>query len=170
MTGVTMKIEAGPATEALERLQEAFADATPIMNAIGVGLRENVHTRFEDEKAPDGSSWVALNPDYKSDKRGPGILRESGIRGGLMASIAIAATSRNVEVGTNRVYGAIHQFGGTITPKNPGGLLVFTIGGTKIAVPEVAIPARPYLGIGPEDEETILDVVEGALDRATGDA
>lgn len=169
MTGVTMTVEGAEATAALERLQEAFADATPIMNALGVGLRENVHTRFEEEKAPDGSSWVALNPTYKADKRGPGILRESGIRGGLMGSIAIAPTSRSVEVGTNKVHGLIHQEGGTITPKN-GDRLVFTIGGETIFATEVTIPARPYLGIGPEDEDTILDVIEGALDRATGDA
>lgn len=169
MTGVTMKVEAGPASEALQRLEATVADATPVMKAIGTGLRDNVFGRFLEEKAPDGSSWVALNPNYKADKRGPGILRESHIRGGLMGSFGVQETSRSVEVGTNKPYALIHQVGGTITPKN-GDRLVFTIGGETIFATEVTIPARPYLGIGPEDEDTILDVIEGALDRATGDA
>ena len=60
----------------------------------------------------------------------------------------------------------IHQFGGTITAKNPKGLFFFT--GDGAARPKsVTLPARPYLGISSEDEEATLDVIEGAIKRAS---
>lgn len=164
---IDVRFDTGPAAEALGRLADAFEDATPIMRAIGVGLRENVHTRFEEERGPDGRAWAPVRRDYAAEKRGPGILREAGIRGGLMGSITFEADRRSVEVGTNKVYARVHQLGGTIVPKT-GSHLVFTIGGRTVFAKSVTIPARPYLGIGPEDEETIMDVIEGALDRASG--
>lgn len=169
MTGVSIevRVDTGPAAEALARLADAVDDATPIMRALGVGLRENVFQRFEREVGPDGRAWAALSPDYAREKRGPGKLREAGIRGGLMGSITFSASRRSLELGTNKVYGLIHQVGGIIAPKN-GPRLVFTMGGRPVFARSVTIPARPYLGIGPGDEETILDVVTGALDRAAG--
>jgi hypothetical protein len=37
-----------------------------------------------------------------------------------------------VQIGTNKVYGAIHQFGGTIRPKNLRGLLFFGTPGSQV--------------------------------------
>lgn len=169
MTGVVIetRIDATAAAEAFDRLARVVRDPEPILRAIGVGLVQVTQDRFESATAPDGSSWAALNPLYAATKRGPGILRESAMRGGLMASITFETSSDAVQVGTNKVYAAIHQFGGTIKPKS-GDALVFRIGGQLVFARSVTIPARPFLGIGPADEEMILDVVEDALDRAAG--
>lgn len=144
---------------AFGRLERAIADPTPVMRAIGTGLVASTQDRMDAGQDPNGAAWAALNPLYAAAKRGPGILRESGMRGGLQGSITQRAARDQVEVGTNKIYGAIHQFGGVIRAK---------AGGRLIRTPSVTIPARPYLGISAEDGVMILDVVEGALDRALG--
>lgn len=166
MTGVIIetRIDATKAAKAFEQLGRVISEPEPVLRAIGTGLVQVTQDRFESGTAPDGSSWAALNPLYAATKRGPGILRESGMRGGLMASITFETSGDAVQVGTNKVYGAIHQLGGTIKPKS-GDALVFRIGGQLAFAKSVTIPARPYLGIGPADEEMILDVVEDAFDR-----
>ena len=51
-----------------------------------------------------------------------------------------------VEVGTNVEYAAIHQFGGDEVGIN--------------------IPARPYLGLSPDNEADLLSVVEDFIEEA----
>lgn len=169
MTGVRVetKIDATAAAGAFARLAETVANPEPVLRAIGTGGVSVTQTRFQEGVDPEGNAWAALNPAYATGKRGPGILRESGIRGGLMGSITFRTTSDSVAWGSNKVYALIHQVGGTIMPKR-GSRLFFTIGGMTVAAKSVTIQARPYLGVGPREEEMMLDVVEGALDRAGG--
>ncbi|MFG1466572.1 phage virion morphogenesis protein [Xanthobacter sp. DSM 24535] len=167
MSGVTLEttIDAGDALRAFRALQAVMSNTTPVMRAIGVGLREGTHTRFQTATDPDGNPWAALNPDYAALKRGPGILRESAMRGGLMGSITFRATHNTVEEGTNQIYGAVHQFGATITPKNASHL-VFRLASGVVMADSVTIPARPYLGISAEDEVMIVETLIDAADRA----
>lgn len=160
-------IDTTEAQAAFRRLERAVADTTPTMRAIGTGLQSNTHDRMDAGQGPDGAGWPALNPTYAAGKRGPGILRESGMRGGLQGSITYRASRSEVEVGTNKIYGAIHQFGGTIKAKGSS-KLAFKMGGRFIRTESVTIPARPYLGISSDDQVMILDVIEGALARALG--
>lgn len=51
-----------------------------------------------------------------------------------------------MEVGTNVEYAAIHQFGGDEVGIN--------------------IPARPYLGLSPDNEADLLGVVEDFIEQA----
>lgn len=60
--------------------------------------------------------------------------------------------------GTNVVYGAIHQFGGTIKPVRGNALNV----GGRLAK-QVVIPARPWLGISAQDKLLLVDVVREHL-------
>ncbi|MCX5497318.1 phage virion morphogenesis protein [Kaistia dalseonensis] len=167
MTGVSLSttIDDREARRAFGALQRLMADTTPIMAAIGTGLVRNVHDRFMDADDPDGNAWAPLNPGYAAIKRGPGILRASGMRGGLMGSITQKANRDSVEVGSNKIYAAVHQLGATIEAKNATHLR-FEMAGGLVAVKSVTIPARPYLGIGPADERTINETLVDALDRA----
>ncbi len=70
-----------------------------------------------------------------------------------------------IAVGSNRVYAAIHQFGGTIVPKTAAAL-VFRLGSRVVRAKSVTIPQRPYLGFGPKDQRAVLDVVSNELARA----
>ena len=171
MTGATLTItiDDRQARRAFAALQKLMADTTPVMRAIGVGLRRNVHDRFMDAADPDGKPWVALNPGYAAIKRGPGILRGAGVAGGLMGSITSRPSQDSVEVGTNKIYAAPHQFGATIVPKNATHLR-FEIAGGPVAAKSVTIPARPFLGVGPLDEQTITETVVDTLDRVQAKA
>lgn len=71
-------------------------------------------------------------------------------RGRLVRSIRRKALPEGVAVGTNLIYGAIHQFGG------PAGR------GKK-----VQIPARPYLGVSDEDLSDIKDCLEDFIRERT---
>lgn len=166
---LTVTMHVGPVQNTFQRLATAVADTTPVMRAIGTGLVASTHDRFGDAVDPDGAPWTALNPAYAAGKRGPGILRESAMRGGLMGSITYRAGRDRVTVGSNKIYGAIHQFGGTIRAKGSG-RLAFRIGGRFVRPASVAIPARPFLGVGAEDRTMIVEVVTSGLARALGSA
>ena len=70
-------------------------------------------------------------------------------------------------VGSNLPYARIHQKGGTIKPKKAKKLVFKGRGGKKVAVDEVTIPARPYLGVSADDmkevRETISDFLAGTF-------
>ena len=149
----------------LRRVERYATNATPLLRAVGLGLVRTTRARFRSATDPDGRPWHPLNPDYAADKRGPGILRESGMRGGLMGSITSQASGRQVIVGSNKVYAAVHQFGATIKPKGAKALM-FRIGGRFVMARSVTIPARPYLGFGPKDREVALRVVGVLIERA----
>jgi len=150
-----------------------------ILRAIGVGLARNVRERFDQGVDPDGRPWAALHPLYAPLKRGPGILRESAMRGGLQGSISSDVRGRAVVVGSNKIYAAVHQFGATIRPRNAPALVFRLATGQMVktkrgARPEsalvfaqsVTIPARPYLGLSARDADTIREVVFDGLSRA----
>ena len=150
----------------LRAFANRIENAGPLMRQIGAILVKNTHIRFRRAQAPDGSGWAALNPAYAASKRGPGILRERGMRGGLMGSIHADTGDDYALVSPDgRVYAAIHQFGGKITPKNAN-RLVFQLGNRLAFARSVTIPARPYLGISAEDERDIREAAMVFLRRA----
>lgn len=159
---ITVTIEDARVRRAFARLARTMENTRPVMERIGTGLVASVERRFVSQTDPDGNAWAALNPGYASDKRNSRILTESGrLRGSINKNVG----SDQVRVGTNTPYAAIHQFGGTITPKSASHLM-FRIGGGFAKVTSVTLPARPYLGISEEDHRMIGEVVEGFVARA----
>ncbi len=162
---ITAHLDATQAQQQLQRAAAAWGNPVPILRVIGAGLARNTRNRFDLGTDPDGHPWEALNPAYEAGKTGPGILRESGMRGGLQGSITFDVAGRELAVGSNKIYAAVHQFGAVIKPRN-GPHLVFRLAGALVKARQVTIPARPYLGIGDADEETVLEVAEAFLARA----
>ncbi|SIP95980.1 phage virion morphogenesis protein [Bosea sp. TND4EK4] len=169
MSGIQLitRMDVSQAQSVFQRLSRAVSDTAPIMRAIGTGLVTSTQDRMDEGVGPDGATWAPLNPVYAAGKKGPGILRERAMRGGLQSSITYRARNDQVAVGSNKIYAAIHQQGGVIRPKGSG-RLVFRLGNRIVHARSVTIPARPYLGISNEDREMIIDVLKGALDRAIG--
>ncbi len=157
MTGAKITIESKPAIDAVARIIAAAGNSGAVLKNIGEQLRESAIERIKNEVTPEGTPFAPLNPLYAQTKRGPGILR--GQSGSLAQIVYQLAGDDEVEVGSNMVYAAIHQFGGTIKPKN-GAALVFSMGGRTIHAKSVAVPARPFLGISKQDEAEILAIVE----------
>lgn len=149
MAGVSFTIAAPelPGIEAkLGALLARSSDLSPLMDRIGMAMETTTAERFEDGVAPDGTTW----------KKGRKPTGKTLIKDGLLKnSITHRASADRVEIGTNKVYARIHQFGGTIRGKN-GGKLTFKLPGLGfISVDQVIIPARPFLGVSSEDETEI---------------
>ncbi|WP_026379371.1 phage virion morphogenesis protein [Afifella pfennigii] len=158
---ITAEIRSERVERAFTRLVGVMDNTTPVMAAIGTGLVGSTHRRFVSQTAPGGEAWAPLLPDYAAVKRGSRILTASGR---LRDSINSRPSRDEVRVGTNTIYAAVHQFGGTIKPKKASHL-VFRLASGLVLAKSVTIPARPFLGIDGEDEEMIADTVFGFLER-----
>jgi len=122
-------------------LQSKLADTSQAMSEIAEVMLIGVHDRFDSETAPDGGRWKAHSAATVARRGGRAtILRE---RGRLIGSIHPASDRTSARVGTNLVYGAIHQFGGRTGRGHAA-----------------AIPARPYLGFSAEDMDRIGETLE----------
>ncbi len=127
----------------LRRLEAAGADLTPALEDIGEALLLSTEQRFSDQVDPDGRPWKPLSPKYRRRKKHPKILTETtNLRGRIVWQLVPGG----VEVGTDVVYAAIHQFGGRA--------------GRGLAA---EIPARPYLGISAQDRSDILNILRSHL-------
>lgn len=146
----------------LEAMMLTPAHSLGLMKVLGQALVRTVQDRFASETDPWGRPWAPLLPAYAQFKRNPNILQEAGARGGLLGSIHYQAGLRQVVVGTDKVYGAIHQFGGTIRPKGAKALR-FRLGARLVYAKSVFVPARPYLGFGPKDIAAVEEAATAFL-------
>jgi phage virion morphogenesis protein len=130
------------ALAALARLGGSSLDR--ISYDVGEFLEVSARARISDTKtAPDGTPWAPWSEAYDETRNHS---QHSLLvnRNDLFDSIQNDTSGDTIRVGTNLVYGAIHQFGS--------------------AGAEGGIPARPYLGLSREDEREITDLVIGRLE------
>lgn len=155
--------DARRAEELLGRLADKAEDISGALGHIGEGLLNNTHDRFGSQTEPQGKPWAPLSGLTVALRGGSGpILRVSGR---LYDSINYQVSGNILRIGPNAPpYDAIHQFGGRITPKKGKALKVPGPGGGILSLKAVTIPARPYIGFGPKDEETTRDAVEEWLE------
>lgn len=129
---------------ALQRLASALGPGLgTAMREIGEEMVLATQKRFRTQAGPDGIAWAPLSPGYAASarkRRSPEILV---LRGYLQGLIRYDADSDSVSWGTDRVYGATHQFGRA----------------------EKNIPARPFLGLSESDKRTILEIIADHLER-----
>lgn len=82
-----------------------------------------------------------------------------------VGEVSISRDKAEIPVGTNVVYAAIHEFGGTIVARNAKALVFKTRDGVWHRVKSVTIPARPYMRPAldkgfPRIKEAIVSVLE----------
>ncbi len=141
----------------LDRLRELEeTDTAAAMAAVGQALRTSTLERFDTGKDPEGRAWKTSIRAQQDGGKTLVISRD------LANSIHVESSAKGVEVGTNKDYAAIHQFGGTIRAKGDG-LLKFKIGDQWISKKSIKMPARPYLGINEEDMREITHIIEAAV-------
>lgn len=145
----------------LRRMMANAARPESAMQAIAALGEASTRMRFRTQTGPDGVAWK------KSRKKSGRTLTQSGH---LAGSISSRATPGEAAWGVNRIYAGIHQFGGVIKPKSKSALRFRVAGGGFVTARQVAMPARPFLGISKEDREDILHVLRkhyggGALAR-----
>nr|DAD98284.1 MAG TPA: virion morphogenesis protein [Myoviridae sp. ct5nJ10] len=146
---------------ALTHAAKKLGNTQALMDSVGEALVSGTLKRFDAEKDPEGQPW---EPSGRAQEDGGKTLTN---KGHLRDSIDKKATSDTVMVGSNLKYARIHQKGGTITPKKAKKLVFKGRGGKKVAVDQVTIPARPYLGISDEDmddvKSTMTDFLAGVF-------
>lgn len=146
MAGVSIDFEINDerVRRALKELSRRGGDAEPAMAAIGEDLQRSHRARFDAQVSPEGQPWQALSDEYKARKprRKNEILVLNGY---LRDTLRYEAGPDTLEFGTDRIYGATHQFGDD----------------------ERGIPARPWLGFSEDDEasaaRTLLAYLEEPL-------
>ncbi|AJE07750.1 phage virion morphogenesis protein [Mannheimia haemolytica] len=129
------------AVKSLQQIANQLEQPRRLYGILGETLKK-IHTaRFKAEQDPDGNNWKALDDRTLALKRkrgkSPKILRQDGY---LADKTAYNVTNDNVEFGSKEVYARLHQFGGKA-------------GRGK----KVSIPARPWLGVGKNDETLLLE-------------
>lgn len=103
---IDVKIDSKDVMSALERLAQAGQRMSPVMRAISTELLSQTEENFAAEGRP---KWLGIKP--RKGREGGKILQDTGQ---LAASISSSHDSTSATIGSNKVYAAIHQFGGTI--------------------------------------------------------
>ncbi|AXP61473.1 phage virion morphogenesis protein [Haemophilus influenzae] len=123
----------------LGKVAEKTQNRQDLMADLAETMRLAVDKNFEMEGRPD---WLGLARPNKSGKILQGKSRD------LRSKIITKSDNSEAIVGSNKVYAAIHQFGGKA-------------GRNKRA----EIPKRPFLTLTEEDKEDLLDDVQSYFQR-----
>ena len=192
MSGAAINMAASGVAEvdrALARIAELGRSPRPLWQAIGQYGESSTRLRFKHQTGPDGVRWKA---SQRAKKTGGQTLQ---LKGHLLRSISYNVTDGGVEWGSNRVYAAIHQFGGQIQRAaysgwarlrtNAKGELERQKGHSKLArfagaqhkrfrtvrftaaAHVINMPARPYLGINQADLVEIGKLATDIIDQRT---
>ncbi len=162
----------------LEQLIERLGSLRTPLNDIAEYLHISTDSRARRQIAPDGSPWAPLSASTLAKKKGKKILRESGA---LLDTLRHQVSDDELQFGTDRPYGAIHQDGGKIEHAARSQQVYFKEKGGVVGnrfvkksksnfaqwvthgARTVEMPARPYLGLSTEDETRILEIVSDYL-------
>ncbi|MFF3704993.1 phage virion morphogenesis protein [Pseudomonas qingdaonensis] len=162
----------------LELLIERLGSLRTPLNDVAEYLYQTVDNRARRQIGPDGSPWAPLSPRTLARKKGNKTLRESGA---LLDTLRHQVSNEELEFGTDRPYGAIHQFGGKIEHAARSQQVYFKEKGGVVGnrfvkksrsnfaqwvshgARSVQMPARPYLGLSGEDETEVLVIVAAYL-------
>lgn len=141
----------------------------PFLDIVGDLMRTSVVRNFEVGGRPVRWDPLSKTTARRRGATGP-VLRRQGMAGGLMGSVNHQVMGDRVIVGTNKIYGAIHQFGarrgqfGTVVAQVPAhqrvtrkGVVPVRAHQRSVAVPWGNIPARPFLLIQDEDVTEIRE-------------
>ncbi|MES9873144.1 MAG: phage virion morphogenesis protein [Candidatus Sedimenticola sp. 6PFRAG7] len=126
--------------DALNRLLMAGRDLQPVFADFGAYLEQSHTERWDDQIAPDGAPWQALDPAYQARKK-KNADKILVLEGFLRDLLAYNASSNGLEFGTNRIQGASHHFGD----------------------PARGIPERPFLGLSSPDEAELAYILQQHL-------
>ena len=161
-----------PVEAKLGRLLARFGDLLPLMDRLGRFLADSTRHRFETGRAPSGESWkpslrvIAGAVPAKDGVVGPMGGKTLVQSGQLRDSITHLPSADRVEVGTNKIYAAVQQFGATIVPVNAPALSFELPGVGLVHAMQVIIPARPFVGISASDEVGLVRLTDRYAEEA----
>jgi phage virion morphogenesis protein len=188
MTGALLSVDIeDEATKLYAEIAQRLGKSKGLMDAIGQQLVSSTLRRFQTQTGPDGKPWTPLSKATLK-KRGANA-KALQASGRLRQSITFSSTSKTVEIGSNLIYAALMQMGGTIDHYAMGRVLrlreveIAKKDGTKATVKRFAkdrhkkaeerrvevrahsitVPGRAYLGLSADDERAIARVAHDYL-------
>lgn len=159
MAGTFIRVDDENARKALAELARLIGNPEPALRDIGAYLERSHDERFAAGEAPDGSKWAPLSESYRAIKpqhQDKVLVLEGHLRNSLHYQIE----DDGLLFGTDRIYGAVHQFDAA------KGSFGTTRRGSPI--PWGDIPARPFLGLSDADLEEIASIIEEHIQAAIG--
>ena len=117
----------------------------PLWQLVGMYVqKQTIKERFDKEQAPDGTKWKPLSPariKQRLKRHKSGNMKILQDTGELRRSVQYEAGQTYVRIGSNLIYARTHQFG------------------------RGNIPARPFLGVTPNERKHINDMFRAYLKR-----
>ena len=117
----------------------------PLWQLVGMYVqKQTIKERFDKEQAPDGTKWKPLSPariKQRLKRHKSGNMKILQDTGELRRSVQYEAGQTYVRIGSNLIYARTHQFG------------------------RGYIPARPFLGVTPNERKHINDMFRAYLKR-----
>lgn len=149
---IYIEIDDRAVLDALNDLRARASDLRPAMKNVAQALESETELRFERE----GPGWPALSERTILGRMKSGYGRGKMLQrsGQLAASVQTEYGRDYAQIGSNKAYAAIHQFGGQA-------------GRGK----KVTIPPRPYLPVDADGQltetarETIMEKIKAFLER-----
>jgi phage virion morphogenesis protein len=150
-------VNSEPVISRLKKIAAGAGDLSAPLSVIGEIVLSSVEKNFEAEGRYEsagswrggGTRWKDLAESTKAARakqgKWPGKKLQMS-QGGLATSINKSVTKDAVTVGTNKAYGAIHQFGGQAGRGR-----------------RVTIPARPFLVVQDEDIEDMVEILDNHI-------
>lgn len=166
---------------ALRRLVAFGEDLSPATGAVAAYLLRVTEDAFEQERDPaTGEAWaplseVTLRQREKSGHVGSGGAKKLQVSRNLLDSIVADFDASTAVVGTNLKYATTQQFG---AERGKFGRGEFKTKKGSFPIPWGDIPPRPFLGVSPDDERAITDIISdhvastwaGNVARPTGNS
>lgn len=171
-------------------------DIPAVLKEMGGALVSATLDRIRAQKAPGGVKWKPLSPRYlasKKKKRSAHPLAILRLTGNLDDSINYQVAGSILEVGSNRPYAGVHQFGATINmpSRTETRTKTYTVKfvrvgkrgqplkklgeadsrvsarRVKVGAHTVIIPARPFLDVGlVEDMPRLTEILDREIRKA----
>lgn len=154
MTAATIEINDYEILAALTQLARNVDQLEPALEDIGDAVKADILLNFREQHGPDGEPWEPLSDVTLANRRDNGqgaeILRDTGL---LNRSITYNTSDTAVEIGSDKVYANMMQFGGR-----------------KSEFPWLwgDIPERPFAGFSESIRGQILDILGQHLERSVG--
>lgn len=147
---IVIKYDDADVLSMLTQLHERMGDLSPVMQQIAGYMHDSSEQAFANQRDPvTGDPWPELSEatlQMRPDRAGGELLRDSAQ---LVDSLQQDFDAMSAYYGTPKEYAAMHQFGGTTSPRS--------------MIPNHEIPARPFLGLDDVSKEDVLDMLAGYL-------
>ncbi|MEO1818636.1 phage virion morphogenesis protein [Pseudomonas sp.] len=177
MAGATLEFDNSQALAIINQAAQALGDPSPLLRSMGEYLFVPHGQRFATQTSPDGQPWQTLSPAYqrRKKKNRDKILQLDGY---LKNTLVYQVNGGELLFGSNRIYAAIHHFGGESQRQAREGTVFFrrdtrtgAVGNrfvsrkrsnfaqdVNIGPYTIQIPARPWLGTSDADNDELANI------------